>query len=380
MGAKTTAPVDFGGVESKTLLMPSLPGHLAQRQLRRAGQLDAAYDAAELHVAAAPQDRRGWARLAHVAFLVHKPVAADRALAKLVELAVAASRKRDAVRALLRRASLFANVGGKPGPLAEQALELAAQSGDAVGVFLARRVLSVLAVREGNPAAAVSALTDFLRAALDTHREVAALTAVSQLAVGSGPGAGAAAKLLGLRAAAHLEREVAMRWFQEAQRRLPGDLEVETEMEKLTLANGMWRELASIYQVRAARESGPAKVATLEQLAELFEDELSNPQGALEAYEQALAVDAASGPLREIFRLSALLGNLGYAVEQWKRMAPGKVVEGAAVLEHVAQTDLPASARVRLFETLAAVARDDLGDAARAQAALVKAESLRSAK
>src|ERR1700722_583162 len=147
--------------------MDALPGHTLQRQLRRRGELEVAYEAAERHVAAAPEDRRGWARLAHVAFLVQKPVAADRALSKLADLANAASRQKEAVRLLLRRGSLFANVGGKPGPLAQQALEQAIRCGDLVGTFLARQVLAVLSVREGNSGATTEALTEFLRVSLE---------------------------------------------------------------------------------------------------------------------------------------------------------------------------------------------------------------------
>ena len=352
-----------------------------QRQVRRSGQIEAALSQANRYVAALPDDRRAWARLAHAALRAQRPQIADRALARLSELAIAHGFGRAAVRVLLRRAALLAGSGsGSEGEsLVARALELAVRFGDTVGVYLARQALAVLAVRRGD-AGCQETLSAFLRTAVEAGREAQALGLVSQLAMGEGFGAGTAARLLGARARAHDELDVAARWFIEALRRLPVDAGLENELEQLAFSAGLWGELGALYRLRAERSSGAARALALEQLAELWEDELQNPQAALDAYRAALEASGGSGArgaLREFLRLSALMGTLGAAAELLRSEVAGPVAENVTLLEQLAQGDLPPSARLRVLETFAVLVRDDLKDPPRAEAALARAETMR---
>lgn len=238
---------------------------------------------------------------------------ADTALGELAARAEELGLLRDRNRLALRRARLRDGLGAPARALFEEALELALGSQDGLGAFLAREELAALAVRMGDRRTAEEALTAFLATAIETGREAQALARTAALASLGSEGGSAAALVLGRRALLRGEPKVAAGWLQEALRRDPANGRAASHLEALCLGQGLWDDLASLYQFQAERSTGLAQAGALAKLAELLEDEQAKPREALAAYEAAALAGLGVQALREQLRLCREIGDLPHA-------------------------------------------------------------------
>jgi tetratricopeptide (TPR) repeat protein len=157
----------------------------------------------------------------------------------------------------------------------------------------------------------------------------------------------------------------------------PGDTDVLRRLDGLYTQERLWPELLENLKLQAgAATDDGARRALKKRIAALYAVELQDPQAALEAYREVLdsGFDAeAAAAIRGIGEThDELRGDAADALEPVLRTA-GRHEELAAVLELRLRSQSEAADRARTLRALAEVAETSLGDADRAQSALLRA-------
>jgi tetratricopeptide (TPR) repeat protein len=157
----------------------------------------------------------------------------------------------------------------------------------------------------------------------------------------------------------------------------PGDEEVLKRLDGLYTRERLWPELLDNLKVRASAATDESARRTLQKrIAALYAVELQDPHAALDAYREVLEggfdaeAAAAIGSIGETH--DELRGDAADALEPVLRTA-GRHDELATVLELRLRAQSEPADRARTLRALAEVAETSLGDADRAQSALLRA-------
>jgi tetratricopeptide (TPR) repeat protein len=157
----------------------------------------------------------------------------------------------------------------------------------------------------------------------------------------------------------------------------PGDGEVLRRLDALYSHQRMWPELLDNLKLQAAAAVDEAgRRALKKRISALYAVELQDPQSALEAYREVLEAgfdEEAAAAIRSIGEAhDELRGDAADALEPVLRAA-GRHTELAAVLELRLRAQADPADRAMTLRALAAVAESALGDADKAQSALIRA-------
>jgi tetratricopeptide (TPR) repeat protein len=173
------------------------------------------------------------------------------------------------------------------------------------------------------------------------------------------------------------DRREAIQVLTEALELRPADAEVVGRLDRLYTAERMWPELLDNLRLQAAAAGDPAvRLALKGRIARLLAGELDDARQALEAYHEVLDAgydESAARAIRELgesrdeLRLDA-----ASALEPVLRSA-GKHAELLDTLEMRLRAQSEPADRARTLRSLAEVAERSLGDASRAEGALLRA-------
>ena len=157
----------------------------------------------------------------------------------------------------------------------------------------------------------------------------------------------------------------------------PGDGDVLRRLDALYTQERLWPELLENLKLQAgAATDDAARRALKKRIAALYAVELQDPQASLETYREVLesGFDAeAAAAIRSIGETNdELRGDAADALEPVLRAA-GRHEELAAVLELRLRAQTEAADRAKTLRAMAEVAEKSLGDADRAQSALLRA-------
>ncbi|HSQ66499.1 MAG TPA: tetratricopeptide repeat protein, partial [Polyangiaceae bacterium] len=157
----------------------------------------------------------------------------------------------------------------------------------------------------------------------------------------------------------------------------PGDVAIMRRLDALYTAEGMWPELLDNLRLQAAQTGDDAERRTLrKRIGALLAKELDDPQKALEAYREVLASGADDDTIRAVRELGESREEL--RTEAADILEPvlraGERHEALAdVLEMRLRAQAEPDGRARTLRAIAEVCEGPLGDAKRAQDALIRA-------